>query len=269
MIVCPYCQAQNADTAIYCIRCGQATGSAAAAPLPGGALSGGQKKGLAITSLMFGILSIPTLSCLGVGAIVAVVCGILALVKAKNEPAVYGGKGMAIAGIVTGGLSLLLIPVIGIVSAIAIPSFLRAKVSANESAAIGDVRTVISGEAAYQSANDGFYDTLECLGRPSSCIPNYTGPTFLDPVLASGEPKSGYRRTLHLGPAADLSNASAASPTSVTGYAYVAVPVKTGQTGVRAFCGDARGIICYTVGGNEPDVVDGECQVGPGCTPLR
>ena len=51
--------------------------------------------------------------------------------------------------------------------------------------------------------------------------------------------------------------------------AYGKVPVNTGKTGVRAFCGDARGIICYTVGGNEPDVVDGECQVGPGCTPLR
>src|SRR5207244_1018098 len=38
---------------------------------------------------------------------------------------------------------------IGAMAAIAIPSLLRARVSANEAAAIGDTRTIISAEAAY------------------------------------------------------------------------------------------------------------------------
>lgn len=157
---------------------------------------------------------------------------------------------------------------IGIIAAIAIPSLLRARISANESAAIGDVRTVISGQAAYQSVNGGYYDTLECLGTPGSCIPNYAGPTFLDPVLASGAPKSGYERTFH--PGASPSSAEASelrSPSSLESFAYTAVPVKQGQTGVRAFCGDSTGRVCFTLDGSEPPVEDGLCA--PTCQALR
>jgi hypothetical protein len=32
-------------------------------------------------------------------------------------------------------------------------------------------------------------------------------------------------------------------------FAYVAVPVARGKTGVRSFCGDATGRICYTTTG--------------------
>jgi type II secretory pathway pseudopilin PulG len=201
---------------------------------------------------------------------VAIVCGILALVKAKKEPAVYGGKGMAIGGIVTGGLSFLLLPFIGIIAAIAIPSLLRARVSANEAATIGDVRTVISAQAAYTTVNGGYYDTLECLGAPGNCIPDYSGPTFLDPTLASGIPKNGYRRTLYLGEAADLAGAAQPiSPSSVRSYAYVAVPLQRGQTGVRAFCGDVNGVVCATADGSEPEVADGQCVTGSTCVPLN
>jgi type IV pilus assembly protein PilA len=271
MIVCPYCQAQNADTAGYCIRCGQAVASAGGVAVSARQPTGeGQKKGLAVTSLVAGILSLPTLGCLGIGAIVAIVCGILALVKTKNEPAVYGGKGMAIAGIVTGGLSFLLLPFIGIVAAIAIPSLLRARVAANEAAAIGDVRTVISAQAAYASANGGYYDRLECLGPGASCIPDYGGPTFLDSALASGMPRSGYQRTLYLGEPADSGSApQPISPSSVRSFAYVATPVQQGQTGVRAFCGDLNGIVCFTADGSEPEVAEGQCVIGPRCAPLR
>src|SRR6266496_3047323 len=92
---------------------------------------------------------------------------------------------------------LIVVAIIGIIAAIAIPSLLRARVSANESAAIGDTRTVISGEAAYQSANSGFYGTLTCLATPSSCIPNYAGPTFLDASIAGSvtNTKQGYSRS--------------------------------------------------------------------------
>src|SRR6185436_9995788 len=82
---------------------------------------------------------------------------------------------------------LIVIAIIGIIAAIAIPSLLRARVSANESGAIGDTRTVISGEAAYGSANSGFYGVISCLNIPSNaaCIVGYpaTAPTFLDGVI--------------------------------------------------------------------------------------
>ena len=39
---------------------------------------------------------------------------------------------------------LIVVAIIGIIAAIAIPSLLRARISANESATIGDIPTVIS-----------------------------------------------------------------------------------------------------------------------------
>ena len=224
------------------------------------------KQGMAIASLVLGILSLPSLGCLGIGALVAIVLGIVALTRANREPHVYGGKGFAIGGIVAAAMSLVVaIPVGGIVAAIAIPSLLRARVSANESATIGDIRTVISAEAAYQTINDGFYGPLECLGTPSDCVAGYDGPTFLDSSLATGAAKSGYNRRFHPGPA--MAGGSRPDGRLVM-YAYTAVPVNVGQTGVRGFCGDASGRICFTTDGTEPAVADdGTCD--PGCQDLR
>ena len=94
---------------------------------------------------------------------------------------------------------LIVVAIIGIIAAIAIPSLLRARVSANESATIGDIRTVISGEAAYQTTNAGFYDTvLTCLVNPNGCITSYsaTAPTFLDSQVGALTAKSGYNRSI-------------------------------------------------------------------------
>src|SRR5688572_15119578 len=118
---------------------------------------------------------------------------------------------------------LIVVAIIGIIAAIAIPSLLRARVSANESATLGDIRTLISAQAAYQSANSGFYDSaLSCLTSPSAgaCIPSYPtiAPTFLDSQLASQNSKSGYNRAFS--PGATTSGVPTASPTSTSVYAY-------------------------------------------------
>jgi hypothetical protein len=256
-MTCPQCQLPNPVGTSYCARCGAALQGAPYAPLGSTvAAAAGGRKGMAITALVLGILS-PLLACVGVGfltAIVALILGIVAVVKAGKAPGVYGGKGAAIAGIVLGALTLLSLP---FVAAIAIPSLLRARVSANESGAIGDIRTVISGEAAYQSVNAGYYDTLQCLGRPAECIPSYNGPTFLDETLASGADKNGYKRTFHPGPVVS-EGTEPRSPSSIESFAYTAVPLSK-QTGVRGFCGDSSGRICVTLDGSEPPVVNGQC----------
>ena len=154
---------------------------------------------------------------------------------------------------------LIVVAIIGIIAAIAIPSLLRARVSANEAATIGDIRTVISGQAAYQSANGGWYTgDISCLNVPlqgASCIPNYpaNGPTFVDAAIAALGSKSGYNRSFQSG--ADVAENSAVSgTTSTAGYAYLAQPVTAGQTGVRAFGGDASGVICFTADGGASTV---------------
>ncbi len=142
---------------------------------------------------------------------------------------------------------IVMVAVIGIVAAIAIPSLLRARVAANESATMGDIRSVITAEAAYGQAGGGAYGTLECLQGPRRCLPGYQGPAFLSPDQAASQ-KSGYRRTLHL--REDRGS-----------FAYLAVPLAPGQTGVRGFCRDARGVVCFTRDGKTPRVASGQCDL--------
>lgn len=148
---------------------------------------------------------------------------------------------------------LIVVAIIGIIAAIAIPSLLRARISANESATVGDIRSVISAEAAYHSSNGGWYEgNLVCLNAPfTGCIPNYptTAPTFLDSQLAGQLPKSGYSRSFSGGsPVTPLPALS--SPTSVTSYVYWGTPTSGGQTGVRGFAGDASGALCFSATGD-------------------
>lgn len=75
------------------------------APQPsyGGAPQGGESKGMAIASMVCGIVSIVICCCEYVSiplGIIAVVLGVLSIKKGE------GGRGMAIAGIVCGGVSL-------------------------------------------------------------------------------------------------------------------------------------------------------------------
>ena len=141
---------------------------------------------------------------------------------------------------------LIVVAIIGIIAAIAIPSLLRARISANESGMIGDIRTVISGEAAYQSANSGFYGELTCLGTATQvgnaqCIPGYptTGPSFLDAQIVSLTTKSGYVRsfdpiTAPAGPGVEAGD--------LVGFCYFGSPASA-QGGVRSFGGDSSGVV--------------------------
>ena len=141
---------------------------------------------------------------------------------------------------------LIVVAIIGILAAIAIPSLLRARVSANEAATIGDVRTIISSEATYHSASSGQYADLTCLSTPSNaaCIPGYaaTAPIFLDNNIASVPmTKSGYRRLANYGgPGNPAGNWNT--------YCYEARPTTLNRTGTRSFGGDSSGAITGTYG---------------------
>ena len=152
---------------------------------------------------------------------------------------------------------LIVVAIIGIIAAIAIPSLLRARVSANESATIGDIRTVISAQAAFQSANGGWYaGTITCLNNvvTMTCIPSYPAgaPTFLDSSIASLGAKSGYARSFGPGSTPNPLNTNVSGSTSVSSYVYLATPVSQGQTGVRGFGGDSSGVLCFSPQGVAP-----------------
>src|SRR5207249_1892293 len=117
---------------------------------------------------------------------------------AAAAPAAAGGLSTAVVVAVIAAV-VLAVPIIGIVAAIAIPGLLRARVSANEASAIGDLRTVVVAQNSFQSANRGFYAGRgECLSQPARCLPAYSGPAFLDAgTLVS--PRNGYVRDLRPG----------------------------------------------------------------------
>jgi len=142
---------------------------------------------------------------------------------------------------------LIVVAIIGIIAAIAIPSLLRARVSANESAVQGDIRTVISAEAAYEGASggNGYARVMSCLAIPSNgaCIPGYsaTAPTFLDSNLATATlVKSGYTRSY------DPSGANVGLGDD--GFCYGASPTTLNRTGTRSFGGDSSGVLGGTQG---------------------
>jgi len=134
---------------------------------------------------------------------------------------------------------LIVVAIIGIIAAIAIPSLLRARISANESAMVGDARTVVSAEAAYHSANSAFYGEITCLGTPQLCLTGYppTGPTFLDAGMANLITKSGYARSF----VGDTMNAAGITG-ALNNYCYQGSPASA-QGGVRSFAGDSSGVI--------------------------
>jgi len=131
---------------------------------------------------------------------------------------------------------LIVVCIIGVIAAVAIPSLLRARVGANESAVVGDLRTVVSAEEAYRAVN-GAYGVMNCLSRPSECLPNYSaGPTFLNPELTALGVKAGYERVASY---VDLDPPRAGSARA---YCVQARPVTPSQTGLRSFGVDPSGL---------------------------
>jgi competence protein ComGC len=140
------------------------------------------RKGLAIASLVLGIISIPTLGLLFIGGIAGIVLGIVALNKAKQNPAQYAGRGLAIAGIVTSTLSLL-VAIPGIIAAIiAIPNLIKSQQAAHETTALTEVMTIGKAQVLYSvTKGHGAFTNLSTLGAEG----------FIDPILATGQ-KGGY-----------------------------------------------------------------------------
>lgn len=131
-----------------------------------------QKTGIAIASMVVGIVSMMACGLLGLGSITGLVLGIVALVKAKNSPTKYGGQGFAVAGVV---LSVISFFYIGIVMSIAIPNFIASYRAANEGSAIATVNSIVAAESRFESmTGPGKFAPLEHLAAAG----------LIDPKLA-------------------------------------------------------------------------------------
>lgn len=118
---------------------------------------------------------------------------------------------------------MIVVAIIAIIAAIAIPNLLRSRMQSNESAAIGNLRTIVGAETAYQSANFEYATTFDLMTTAT--------PPFLDGDWAG--PKSGYTYALGGDVNAFTANANA---------------VQYGVTGGKGFFTDASGVIRFEEG---------------------
>jgi hypothetical protein len=191
-----------------------------------------------------------------IGSIIGLFLGIRAVLKARREPYIYGGKGIGIGGIATNSLALLSVIPVALIAAIAIPNLLMARQMANEASAIGGLRRLATAESDYQSS----------LGR---------GRTFasMEELIASGAiprnsaVKSGYQFKIRL---LDL-NGDVAVPgvNDAVRFEAVATPLDYGSTGRRSFyvseeyvirCADKKGKEATR---SDPDIDESYREDGP------
>jgi competence protein ComGC len=102
--------------------------------------------GLAIASLVLGIVSI-VLLCVGpLFAIPAIICGHIAYSRIKRSPGLLSGGGLALGGFITGyvslGLCLLLLP-------IAIPNFVKARDAAQRNACVMQLKLIETAKESF------------------------------------------------------------------------------------------------------------------------
>ena len=133
---------------------------------------------------------------------------------------------------------LIVVAIIGIIAAIAIPNLLKSRQAANESSAIGSVRTIGTAQATYQSTagrGRNFAVSLTVLNTDG----------HIDSALSSGS-KSGFNFAC---------TGVAASTTLPSYFDTTASPQSTGTfgTGNRSFSSNETYVV-YQIDGGSPTV---------------
>ncbi len=131
---------------------------------------------------------------------------------------------------------MIVVALIVVIAAIAIPNLIRSRMTANEGAAIGSLRTIANAQSQFQSqavlafpSGMGRYATIGDLGS--------TNPPLIDSALATGS-RHGY--------------GFISTPGGVDGspsYAANADPLIMNQSGGRGFYVDETSVIRFMVGG--------------------
>jgi type IV pilus assembly protein PilA len=159
---------------------------------------------------------------------------------------------------------LIVVAIIAVLAAIAIPSLVKARMTADESAAMGSLRSVNSAQAAYFASGGGYAVLLTTLATP---CPGSTH-AFVSPDLATDPSlKSGYRITLQAGAGSLAAPADCNGTVTRTGFYSTAVPVTAGVTGRRAFASSTTSVLFVDTSGVAP--TEAAMAPGGGGTPVR
>jgi type IV pilus assembly protein PilA len=134
-----------------------------------------------------------------------------------------------------------------------ISEFRQRRLGANESSAVGSVRTINTACITYATmyAELGFPANLDVLGGEGTRESTAEHSLLLDRTMTT-QPyiKSGYRFTYR----------SSGSASPIAAYTVVARPVQYGTTGKRSFFSDESGVIRFTSEDREPTASDPPLQ---------
>ena len=135
---------------------------------------------------------------------------------------------------------LVVTAVIITISAIAVPHLLRARITANEAAAVANVRMLQDAQLNYSISHPerGYTCSLDDLGPAANGGISATNADLIDNQLTTGK-KSGYRY--------EISGCGDAAPNM--SYTITAVPQIEGKTGTLYYCVRQDGVIRYSADG--------------------
>lgn len=133
---------------------------------------------------------------------------------------------------------LIVVAIISIIAAIAVPGLLRARMTGNETSAIGSLKAVSSGQVAYSVScgNNGYAQSFATLG---------TAPGFISAdlgLLTAALPTKGGYKYLLVGAGTSTVNDCNGVATA-PGYLATAIPETFGTSGNRSFAVDAGNTI--------------------------
>ena len=147
---------------------------------------------------------------------------------------------------------MIVVAIIALLAAIAIPNVLRGRTSANESAAIGNLRALISSLEMYRSVNNVYPAQANWVADmfPGGGVPAFGPPSFQ--VAMTGQTIQGYNYTYNSLPGGCVDG----PPGTCTQHALLATPQVINQTGVRTFWSSSNGAVTHCQLGT-PTIVNG------------
>jgi type IV pilus assembly protein PilA len=130
---------------------------------------------------------------------------------------------------------LIVVAIILIIAAIAIPNLLRSRIAANESSAVGSMRSINTAQVTYASSYPeiGFAANISTLGPGATTAATSANAGLIDNVLGCATTsckKSGYQFSVS---------------GTTSSYTSGGQPITVGQTGQRFFYSDGSGVIRY------------------------
>jgi type IV pilus assembly protein PilA len=156
---------------------------------------------------------------------------------------------------------LVVVAIILIIAAIAIPNLLRARMSANQAAAVSNLRTITSASVIYSTTwGNGFPPALTALGGSGTATCNQGD--LLDPILSTAPfVKSGYQYA-YTGVGAPVTPVAGCGAPGFNEYLTTTVPSVPGLTGQVSYCSDEPATIHYDITGATPSS-EAQCEALP------